>query len=271
MNPVSEEEGLHSIMNPLLDLLEDYNDKGAIEDQEKEIILFAPFTHLSFLEYYQQLYDAKAWKLGSQGVSRHVSGAHTSEISPVWLRQLGVTDVLVGHSEVRGEYEDLIDNAVKGDNYSSYAINSLFNQQIQNAFNHDLRVTYCIGENENQKDIGATAEVLELQMRLALKGQSLVDLADNLIIAYEPRWAIGGGKPIPTHDEIEQVHTQIRGFAKVAGHPDPEQLRVLYGGSMDPENVRGIMGIQGVNGGLVGSACLDAEKFSRIVNYRSSS
>lgn len=267
-NPVSCGESKLSFQYSLINLFNDYASNGIIGDDEgKGIIFFAPFTHLDFLNSLQGIFDMNKWKLGSQGVSQYVSGAHTSEISPMWLRQLGVTDVLIGHSEVRREYEDLISNAIGRDGYRSFVIDSLFNKQMENAFNHNLRVTYCVGETEGEKENGKTLEVLKRQIYFGLRGLNFQDLSDKLIIAYEPRWAIGGGKPIPTFDEIEQVHTQIRGLLRERGYSNPEELRILYGGGMNPDNVKGIMGIKGVNGGLVGSACLDAEKFSKIVNY----
>lgn len=267
-----------------LKLLQGYQKIGLTDSVE--IIVFTPGTHLCYAyERFPGLFNSRSVRLGVQDISEFLSGAHTGEITPIWARQLGATDVLIGHSEIRETYEKIIMDAVmKGleqreldDSHNlSYlnliresgalTIDSMFNRKMKTALNHGLRPTYCVGETEYERNNNMTERVIARQIKTGLDGLESSDLI-HIIIAYEPRWAIGGNKPTPTMQEIEAAHEAIRSALKGAGHPDSDSATIIYGGSMKPENAREIMAVPGVNGGLIGTACLDPEKFQRIVDY----
>ncbi|MBR9703953.1 triosephosphate isomerase [Candidatus Pacearchaeota archaeon] len=248
-------------------LLRGYVDEDVCGNEYREIVVFCPDLFLGYFnndgrENFHDILDNADIKLGAQDVSEHESGAHTGETSPLWLKELRVEYVLVGHSEVRERYE-----RVSNCNYPM--INSIFNKKIKCAQRNGLRTLYCIGETQDEKNEGLTEKVLASQL-----GSGLRDIDPGLLcIAYEPRWAIGTGK-IPTEDEIRDAHERIRFHMEKIYSPHHKKLQIVYGGSMNPDNVCDIMSIKrsdespAVNGGLVGGACLDAEEFSRICNYR---
>lgn len=237
-----------------------YEKNNVTSNNQHEVILFAPFTHLDHLSDLLSRLTIKL-SLGAQGVSEYESGAHTSEISPLWLKELNVTNVLIGHSEVRKKYEELTSGA------GQEKINGLFNRQILNALKKGLRVIYCIGETEDERNSGVTEEVIKRQIAQGLA--SLIPMYfKDIIIAYEPRWAIGGNRPIPKPQQIESIHRRILGWMLHQGHPNIEDLAILYGGSINSDNTKEIMSLKNVNGGLIGSACLDPVKFRNIVNYK---
>ena len=267
MNPVCNVGG-----NSLFDiskLFREYENYGIKSGGDKEVIAFVPliFVHgLRTLESANVNHFAGI-KLGAQDVSEHLSGAHTGETSPFWLREYGIDDVLIGHSEVRDWYEKLI---ISANGNIIGTIDDMFNRKIINALKHGLRVTYCVGETAEEKESGLTFDVLKRQIEKGLKDTQSLD--GKIIIAYEPRWSIGGNKPTPTPKEIQEVHEYIRETILKLIMPHSYRSNyycepVIYGGSMKPENAAQIMGTKGVNGGLMGSASLDAEKFAKIVNY----
>ncbi|MBU1705077.1 MAG: triose-phosphate isomerase, partial [Nanoarchaeota archaeon] len=285
MNPVSERS-----LQDAFSLFRKYL-SGHLAAPEREVIVFAPAIFLDMLastaaEHYHTfplLKNEQGISLGAQDISQYVSGAHTRQTSPVWLRQMGINDVLIAHSEVRGEYEDLLGQIAGYDFRDGYgALHAIdrvvFNPKMHNALKHGLRVTYCVGETAEEREMGWTSHVLTRQIVDGLAGVSQDDLDNRIIIAYEPRWAIGGDKEPPTAEEIRFAHEVIRGTT--AGLYEPrastarekwmdfmDNLLILYGGSMKPDNAAAIMAIEGVNGGLIGSACLDPAKFTKIVNY----
>lgn len=273
MNPAGEKP-----TESVKSLLRAYVEEGATGNEKREVIVFAPFVFLSDLyslrmTCLENFPSSNSLRLGAQDVSEYDSGAHTREISPLWLKELGVSDVLVGHSEVRGEYEKLLLEAWGHgkENYDKAALDMVFNRKIRNALTHGLRVTYCVGETKREKEQGLTKEVIKKQLTVGLKNvtgiEDVGELERLLIIAYEPRWAIGTGD-IPTRKEIKEAHETVREVMGRMGYQEPDKnLVVMYGGSMKPENVREIMAVPGVNGGLIGNACLDARKFGKIVNY----
>ncbi len=265
MNPVPR---TGSSFSELERLMKDYNRNRITSNNDRDVVVFAPFTHLDHLADLMTKLEVKL-TLGAQDVSEHILGAHTSEISPVWLRELRIKYVLIGHSEVRTHYEDLARLMTGIDDflYPKY-IDLMFNRKIRNAFEQGLKVIYCVGETEQEKDEGRTNSVIERQIRSGIRNLDTKKLEESLIIAYEPRWSIGGNKPTSTLEEIYRVNYMIRSNAGYEKHPNPDNLPVLYGGSMNPANAKWIMAIPGVNGGLIGSACLDAEKFRRIVDYK---
>jgi len=185
-------------------------------------------------------------KIGAQTVSEYTSGAYTGEVSADMLSDIGCYWVLVGHSERR----------------------VLFNEQDQQlvlkakaAQQAGLLPIYCIGETEEQYKAGKTFEVIEQQLT-SLLADSDVDL-DNLVLAYEPVWAIGTGLTA-TPEEAQKVHAFIRQLVAKSSASMAEKLRILYGGSVKPDNAASLFEQQDIDGGLIGGASLDAEAFLSI-------
>ena len=190
--------------------------------------------------------------LGAQNLFWEPKGAYTGEISPQMLTAAGCTHVIIGHSERRqyfGETDDTV------------------NKKIKAALENSLIPVFCIGETESQREAKETFSVLDKQVQIGLKGFSAKDLG-TLVIAYEPVWAIGTGKTA-TSEQAQEAHAFIRGVvAKLFDPSLSEGVRILYGGSVKPDNVAEIMGMPDVDGALVGGASLDAETFSKIVCYK---
>jgi len=198
-------------------------------DQDVEIQIFASALHLSPL-----MAKSPAWKLGAQDCSAEDTGAFTGQISAAQLLELGVKDVLLGHSECRARGDD----------------EALLRQKLQRATEAGLRVCFCVGEGLEDRESGRLWPHLERQLEV------LKDYQGGVIVAYEPIWAIGTGKNA-TPEQIQEVHAGIRERL-----PD---LRVLYGGSVKPENASQILKLPDVHGLLIGGASLKAESLEKIV------
>jgi triosephosphate isomerase len=176
-------------------------------------------------------------------------GAYTGETSPLMLKALGVTHVLIGHSE-RRQYFNETDTTV--------------NLKLKSALAHGLVPIVCVGEHLEQRESGDTAHVLELQVSIALEGIDPAT-ATPLVIAYEPVWAIGTGLTA-TPEIADEAHTLIR--AQIAKSLAPElaaSTRILYGGSVKPDNTSNLCCLDDIDGALVGGASLDPNSFAQIV------
>ncbi|MBT4135966.1 triosephosphate isomerase [archaeon] len=241
-------------MNELYKLLGSYLNDGVAGNDDRDVVVFLsgfPLGHLmnSTDDFLGRL-ASKGIEFGCQKVGEFEEGSHTGEDSALWLRGLEVPYVLVGHSEERGSYEELEAHKIRIDN--------LFNRKIKTALENDLNVVYCIGESKWDRSAGMVLGVLSDQSVRGLDRVSS-DKMESVTIAYEPRWSIGGEPP--TLDEIARIHGSIK---KTVG----DGVRVVYGGGVNPGNIKGIMGLDCVDGVLVGGASLDAEKFKKIVEYR---
>jgi triosephosphate isomerase len=212
-----------------------------------EVALAPPTTAL---ETVRAAIAATQIHLAAQNCHWEDQGAFTGEISPVMLKDLGCEFVIVGHSERRhilNESDDVVARKVQG------------------ALRNGLRPILCVGETLAERQKGRTTAVITRQLRVALKGLGKNGI-DNLDIAYEPVWAIGTGHNA-TVEQIARVHERIRQFLKgLFGNRKGSAVRVLYGGSVKPENAAPILKTPGVNGLLVGGASLKAETFLPIVN-----
>lgn len=179
--------------------------------------------------------------------------AHTGEVAPVMLRDVGCSHVIVGHSE-RRQYYGETDESV--------------NWKTMAALAAGLTPIVCVGEQLKERDAGDAETVVKTQLADGLKGLTVSDL-ERIIIAYEPVWAIGTGKTA-TPEQAQEMHGFIRGVIADAHAADAaDGLRILYGGSVKPENIAELMAQEDVDGALVGGASLDAESFAKIVNYKS--
>jgi triosephosphate isomerase len=216
-----------------------------------EVAVLPPFTDLRSV---QTLVDADKLDLvyGAQDVSAHTSGAYTGEISPVFLAKLGVTYVAVGHSERRQYHHE--DDA-------------LVNAKAKSAFGQGIVPIICIGEALEVRKAGDQVSHTLAQLDGAMQGIP-AEQAAQVVIAYEPVWAIGTGE-VATPEDAQEVCGAIRGrLAELYDAAVADAVRVLYGGSVKSGNVASIMAQPDVDGALVGGASLDAEEFARIVRYQ---
>jgi triosephosphate isomerase len=190
--------------------------------------------------------------LGAQNLYWEKEGAFTGEVSAPMLAAAGCRFVLVGHSE-RRQYFGETDETV--------------NRKIGAAIDAGLIPVFCIGETEPQRENKETFKVLDKQVQNGLKGLDSYGIG-SLVIAYEPIWAIGTGKTATT-EQAQQVHVFLRGIIeKRFGNLLAKSIRILYGGSVKPTNIRDLMAQPDIDGALVGGASLSAESFSQIVHYK---
>ena len=190
-------------------------------------------------------------KIGAENVHFKESGAYTGEISAKMLTEAGVEYVVVGHSE-RRQYFGETDQTV--------------NLRTLAAVNAGLTAIVCVGETLEQRNLGYTETLLKYQTKMALTGISREQLK-NIVVAYEPVWAIGTGVTA-TADQADEGNGFVRAaIAEVYGEDVAETVTVQYGGSMKPGNAKELMAMEEIDGGLIGGAALKAADFSAIVNY----
>jgi len=188
--------------------------------------------------------------IGAENLYFEESGAYTGEIAPNMLVDAGVKYVIIGHSE-RREYFAETDETV--------------NKKVLKAIEHNLTPIICCGESLTQREQGITIDWIRMQIKIALLGVS-ADQAKNVVIAYEPIWAIGTGKTA-TSDQAEEVCKAIRDLiAEIYDAATADAIRIQYGGSMNAGNAAELMAKPDIDGGLVGGASLKAD-FGQIVNY----
>lgn len=211
-----------------------------------EIVICPPFTSLSEAS---AMIKGSIIKLGAQNLHQEKNGAFTGEISAQMLISSGCEFAIIGHSERRaifGETDELI------------------NKKINQAIKNNLKPIFCVGELLEQREKNITEQVIETQVLEGLKGFSQ-EVLSNLIIAYEPVWAIGTGKTATPH-QAEEVHVFIRNLIKDKFSSDfADKLRILYGGSVKPDNSKALLSQKNIDGALVGGACLNADSFLSII------
>ncbi len=183
-------------------------------------------------------------KAGLQNCSEHVEGAYTGEVSPRALKDMNGHFVILGHSERRQYFGE-----------TSRGLNA----KVRTALNEGLVVIYCVGETLAERDAGQTLSLIEDQLHQGLNDLSRANL-DNLVIAYEPVWAIGTGKTA-TPAQAQEVHAHIRSVLKTKFPAFGAKTRILYGGSVKPDNVQELLAQKDIDGGLVGGASLKAKDF----------
>jgi triosephosphate isomerase (TIM) len=186
-----------------------------------------------------------AVKVGAQDCHPKPSGAHTGDISAEMLADAGATAIIVGHSERRADHGES---------------DLLVRQKAEAVWRAGLVAIVCIGESEEQRNAGQTLDILRGQLNQSLPDGST---ADNLVVAYEPIWAIGTGRT-PTATDVEQIHKFIRDFLIGRFKGEGARMRILYGGSVKPSNAAELMAVANVNGALVGGASLKAADFLAI-------
>ena len=191
-------------------------------------------------------------RVAAQNCSTEVEeGAHTGEIAASMVRDAGAHYVIVGHSERRQLY---------------FENDSMINKKIQAGLGADLSVIFCVGESLEQREQGIAERVVSGQLSGGLSGLTASNL-DRIIVAYEPVWAIGTGRTA-TPEQAQEMHAFIRRvFADRYSAQAAADIRVLYGGSVKPDNIAGLMAQEDIDGALVGGASLKAESFAQIVTY----
>jgi triosephosphate isomerase len=190
-------------------------------------------------------------KIAAQNMHFEEKGAFTGEVAPGMLEAMGVDYVVLGHSE-RREYFNETDEAL--------------NKKVKAAFSHKLVPILCCGETLEQRENGTTNQVISAQIKADLDGLSK-ELAEKVIVAYEPIWAIGTGKTATKEQANETIAAIREVLAEMFGKEVADKVRIQYGGSVKPNTIKDQMGMSDIDGALVGGASLVAEDFSKIVNY----
>ena len=223
--------------------------RGLPDMSDREALVCPPFTALHAVG---PLVRGTPLGIGGQDVFYEAQGAYTGAISPPMLRDLGCAYVIVGHSERRQIFGE-------GD--------ALINRKLRAAILHSLRPILCVGETKPQRDAGQAEAIVVGQVRAGL---AEVDGAavSEVVVAYEPVWAIGTGDTA-TPADAQAMHATIRRtLAELYGAEVAEGIRIQYGGSVKPDNVDELMAQPDIDGALVGGASLTAESFLRIVGFR---
>jgi triosephosphate isomerase len=192
-------------------------------------------------------------KVAAQNCSTETKhSAHTGEIAADMIKDVGASHVIVGHSERRQFYGET---------------DEIVNRKTKAALSAGLTAIVCVGEMLHEREAGNAEQVVETQILSGTDGLTVSDM-ERIIIAYEPVWAIGTGQTA-TPEQAQEMHGFVRRTVAEAHSKDiAERIRILYGGSVKPENIEALMTEPDIDGALVGGASLDADSFARIVNYR---
>jgi triosephosphate isomerase len=211
-----------------------------------DVVIAPPFTGL--VSAYEIINDTNI-KLGAQNMYYEEKGAFTGEISPQFLKEIGVEYIIIGHSERRNVFNES---------------DELVNKKLKKALMLGLKPIVCIGEHLEEREAGRTKNVIEYQMRESFKDLSK-DHMIQTVIAYEPIWAIGTGKTA-TPEQAEEIHSFIRKLiAQKYDQETADSVRIQYGGSVKPNNAEILFSKENIDGGLVGGASLQPESLAEIV------
>jgi len=223
--------------------------QSASKATDRDVMIAPTFTSLPIVA---AALEGSNVLMAGQNVCWEENGAFTAEISPTMLLELGCSFAIIGHSERRHIFGE--DDA-------------LINRRIKGAMKFGLTPIHCIGETLDDREADKTMTILESQLRKGLQDITL-SKADNLVIAYEPVWAIGTGKTA-SKEQAQEVHAFVRDIlADIFEKSIASEMRILYGGSVNPENVDSLMGQKDIDGALVGGAALKADIFDRIIHFR---
>ncbi|WP_010626772.1 triose-phosphate isomerase [Halomonas sp. KM-1] len=235
---------MHGLINSLRELKEIEQNYPRESTEKIDSLICLPATLISSASL---IVASGFLNIGGQDCSVHEQGPYTGDISATMLKDAGANYVIVGHSERRIGYHET---------------NSLVRKKAEAALNANLKIIICIGETLSDNKLNKTYKVLEEQIN-----ESVPDLSNssNTVIAYEPVWSIGSGL-IPSEEEIGLIHEFIRSKLKTKLGGDANFMRIIYGGSVNPDNIKGILGITNVNGVLVGRAAMKAKDFIALLN-----
>lgn len=216
--------------------------------RDVEIVVCPPFTALD------AVIDTAAGtniKVGAQNMHWETEGAFTGEVSPLMLKQMGCNYIILGHSERRQYFGETDENV---------------NRKLKSALRYQLTPIVCVGELLEQRESGITEQVIRTQVEASLAGLETSEVP-ILIVAYEPVWAIGTGKTASNEDAQNVIGFIRKVIAEMYGEASANQVRILYGGSVKPDNIKGLMQEKDIDGALVGGASLDADTFGKIVKF----
>ncbi len=217
-----------------------------VEKTENEVILCVPYTDLFYSLLTAQNTNIK---IGAQNMHWEEKGAYTGEISGKMLKSLGVEYVIIGHSERRQYFLET---------------DEIVNKKTKAALKNELKPIVCVGETLEQRETGIQEQVITTQTKLALEGLDKEQL-QNVIVAYEPVWAIGTGKTATSEDANEAIKSIRNQIEKDFGRDVSESIIILYGGSVKPENSKELFSMSDIDGGLVGGASLKVDDFEKII------
>lgn len=216
-----------------------------------ELVIAPPFTALESARV--ALSPSSTIQLGAQNMFWEDQGAYTGEVSAPMLKDLGCRYVILGHSERRTLFSEQNDGIHK---------------KIRAALKHGLRPILCIGESLEQRERGTTDTVLTQQLQAGLSGLT-AETMTSVTVAYEPVWAIGTGKSA-TVDQAVSAHQTIRQFlTTISSSAAADTIRILYGGSVTPQNIESLLSSDQIDGALIGGACLQVDSFATIVTLTS--
>ncbi len=222
-------------------------DLGNVSD--REVLVCPPYTSLAAVG---PLLKGQPIALGAQDVFYEPQGAYTGAISPLMLKDLGCTYVIVGHSERRQHFGDT---------------DEVVNRKLQSVLANGMLPIMCVGETKPQRDAGEAETIVVTQVKAGLAGVGADQMA-SVVIAYEPVWAIGTGDTA-TPADAQAMHATIRRtLTELYDEKTAASIRIQYGGSVKPDNVDELMSQADIDGALVGGASLKANDFLRIVQYR---
>ncbi len=239
---------MHKTVGESVDLVEALL-AGLGDVNDREVLVCPPYTALQSL---CPILSDTAIALGAQDMFYEEQGAYTGAISPLMLKDVGCTYVIIGHSERRQHFGDT---------------DEVVNRKLHAALKHGLRPIMCVGESKPQRDSGQAEEIVVSQVRGGLANVTAEQMA-HVVIAYEPIWAIGTGDTA-TPADAQAMHAAIRKTLTELYTTDVAQaLRIQYGGSVKPDNVDELMAQTDIDGALVGGASLKADSFLRIVQFQ---
>lgn len=222
--------------------------KTELAGASSKLMIAPPFTALQAVS--EVVADSNI-RLGAQNMAPEESGAHTGEISVVMLADLGIETVILGHSERRHVYGES---------------DELVNQKVRLALSHGMEVILCIGETLEQREADKAESVVQEQLAKGLDGVGEAQL-EQVVIAYEPVWAIGTGRTA-TPEDADAIHQVIRNrFSTMYSAKAAENMIIQYGGSVKPNNISGLMAKANIDGALVGGASLKTETFVPIAAF----
>ena len=217
-----------------------------LETSNKEVILAVPYTHFTVLA---ELVRGSDLKLAAQNCHHELSGAYTGEISASMFASLGVDYVILGHSERRAYYHE---------------DNDLLRKKVDTALSQNLKVIYCCGETLDERNSGVHFDLVAKQIIEGVFHLNVEEMK-NIVIAYEPVWAIGTGETA-TSVQAQEMHAHIRSvIASKYGGEVADSISILYGGSCKPSNAQELFSQSDVDGGLIGGSSLNAEDFISII------
>jgi triosephosphate isomerase len=217
--------------------------EGVSDFQGGAIVLAPPFTALYSVG---EIIKGSNISLAAQNMYYEDKGAFTGEVSPLMLKDVGCSYVIIGHSERRKYFQEQ---------------NVDVNLKVKKALAAGLTPIMCVGETDEEREKGVTQDVVGRQINHGLKG---VEKIDNIVIAYEPVWAIGTGK-VATPAQAQEVHFYIRGILQESYGSTAENIPILYGGSVTKDNIGDLIGMADIDGALVGGASLKADGFLGII------